>query len=419
MSRATRILSSLLAGLLAGVLLAAAAPGAVGPVLSVAEPLGGAWLAGLQMTVIPLVVSLLVTGVAQTAEAASAGRVAGRAIALFVTAVFVTGAISALVTPLLLQLAPVPAEAAASLRAALSGAAPVTPPPPLSEFFSTLVPTNAVAAAANNAFLSLIIFTLAFAFAVTRIEPEGRARLLGLFGAVRDAMLVIIDWVLVLAPLGVFALALVVGGRAGVTAFGALVHYIMVISSIGVVIILLAYVLALAGGRLSPARFARAIAPAQAVAASTQSSLATLPAMIESAAALRIPAAVSDVTLPVGVAMFRATQPAMNVAIAIYIAAWFGVPLQPGNLAAAVAVGALVSLGSVSLPAQITFFASIAPVCAALGVPIAPLGLLIAVETIPDIFRTLGNVSMNLAATATVSARTPQEDAHEIPLARP
>ena len=88
-------------------------------------------------------------------------------------------------------------------------------------------------------------------------------------------------------------------------------------------------------------------------------------------------------------------------------------------LLALVAVGALVSLGSVSLPAQITFFASIAPVCAALGVPIAPLGLLIAVETIPDIFRTLGNVSMNLAATATVSARTPQEDAHEIPLARP
>ena len=93
----------------------------------------------------------------------------------------------------------------------------------------------------------------------------------------------------------------------------------------------------------------------------------------------------------------------MNVAIAIYIAAWFGLPLEPANLAAAVAIGAIVSLGSVSLPAQITFYASVAPVCVALGVPVAPLGLLIAVETIPDVFRTVGNVSMNLAATTLLS----------------
>jgi Na+/H+-dicarboxylate symporter len=410
MSRATRILLSLVAGLLAGVALAAISPLAATRAALVAEPIGNAWLSALQMTVIPLVTALLVTGVAQTAEAASAGRVAGRAIALFVAGVFVTGTIAALVTPLILGLVPVPAEAAASLRDALTSAAAVAPPPPLAEFFSTLIPTNVVAAAANNAFLSLIIFFLLFAFAVTRIDPEGRARITGLFAAIRDAMLVLVGWILVLAPVGVFALALVVGARAGGAAFGALLHYIAVVSSIGLVVIALSYLLALVGGRVGPVRFARAILPAQAVAASTQSSLATLPAMIDAAAALRIPTAVSGVTLPVGVAMFRATQPAMNVAIAIYIAAWFGVPVQPGALVAAVAVGALVSLGSVSLPAQITYYASIAPVCVALGVPIAPLGLLIAVETIPDIFRTLGNVSMNLAATATVAARTPVEE---------
>jgi Na+/H+-dicarboxylate symporter len=410
MSRATRILLSLVLGLLAGVVLAAWSPDAATRAVLVAEPIGNAWLSALQMTVIPLVTALLVTGVAQTAEAASAGRVAARAIALFVTGVFVTGTIAALVTPLLLQAFPVPAAAAASLRAALTGAVPVAPPPPLAEFFATLIPTNVVAAAANNAFLSLIIFFLAFAFAVTRIDPEGRARVVGFFAAIRDAMLVLVGWILVLAPVGVFALALVVGGRAGGAAFGALLHYILIVSCIGVVVIALAYVLALVGGRVSPARFARAIFPAQAVAASTQSSLATLPAMIAAADALRLPTSVSGVTLPVGVAMFRATQSAMNVAVALYVAAWFGVPVEPGNLAAAVAVGALVSLGSVSLPAQITYFASIAPVAVALGVPIAPLGLLIAVETIPDIFRTLGNVSMNLAATATVAARTKVEE---------
>ena len=402
MSQASRILLSLVLGLLAGVTLSAFAPSFAGQAVLVAEPIGTAWLSGLQMTVIPLVVALIVTGVAQTAEAASAGKVAGRAIALFVTAVFVTGTIAALVTPLILQVAPVPTAAAASLRAALSGATPVAAPPPLAEFFTSLIPTNVVAAAANNAFLSLIFFTLAFAFAVTRIEPEARARLTGLFAAVRDAMLVLVRWVLLLAPIGVFALALVVGGRAGGAAFGALVHYMVVVASVGVVIIALSYLLALAAG-VGPFRFGKAIGPAQAVAASTQSSLATLPAMLTAAERLAVPTRVSGVTLPVGVAMFRATQPAMNVAIAVYIAAWFGVALEPANLVAAVAIGAIVSLGSVSLPAQITFYASVAPVCVALGVPVAPLGLLIAVETIPDIFRTVGNVSMNLAATTLLS----------------
>ncbi|MDB5696316.1 MAG: cation:dicarboxylase symporter family transporter [Sphingomonas bacterium] len=403
MSQATRILLSLLLGLIAGIATAALAPGAVEPTAAIAEPIGNAWLAGLQMTVIPLVTALLITGVAQTAEAASAGKVAARGIALFITGVFVTGAIAALVTPLILDLFPVPADAAAALRGALTGVAPVEPPPPLSKFFATLVPTNVVAAAASNALLSLIVFTLAFAFAITRLSAESRDLLVRFFAAIRDASLILVEWVLKLAPIGVFALAYVVGARAGAAALGAFVHYILVVAAIGVVVILLAYVLAGIGAGMSPLRFGRVILPAQAVAASTQSSLATLPAMIEAARALGIRTEVSGVTLPIGVAMFRATQPAMNVAIAVYIAYWFNVPIQPANLAAAVAVAALVSLGSVSLPAQLTFFASVAPPCVALGVPLAPLGLLIAVETIPDIFRTLGNVSMNLAATATLA----------------
>jgi Na+/H+-dicarboxylate symporter len=405
MSQPTRILLSLLLALAIGIAIAGFAPGAVDPTTAVAGPIGNAWLAGLQMTVIPLVTALLITGVAQTAEAASAGKVAARGIALFITGVFVTGAVAALVTPLLLDLAPVPADAAAALRGALVGAQPVEPPPPLTEFFATLVPTNVVRAAADNALLSLIVFTLAFAFAITRLPAESRDLLTRFFAAIRDASLILVGWVLVLAPIGVFALAYTVGARAGAAALGAFVHYILIVSAIGVVVILMAYLLAAVGAGLSPLRFGRAILPAQAVAASTQSSLATLPAMIEAVRKLGIRTQVSGVTLPIGVAMFRATQPAMNVAIAVYIAYWFNVPIEPANLAAAVAVGALVSLGSVSLPAQLTFFASVAPPAVALGVPLAPLGLLIAVETIPDIFRTLGNVSMNLAATATLARR--------------
>jgi proton glutamate symport protein len=405
MSRATKILLSLAAGLAVGALVAAFAKTAVPLLLQFAQPIGTAWLNGLQMTVVPLVVALVITGVAATAEAANAGRLAARAILYFVVTVFVTGTIGALVTPLLLDLAPIPQSAAASLRTALVGAGEVTPPPPMAEFFSTIVPTNVIAAASGSSFLSLIIFTLAFAFAVTRLAPEPRGRIVALFQAVQDAMLVLVDWVLWLAPIGVFALAFTVSAQTGTAAIGALLHYIVVVSSVGLVIVLIAYPIALIGGGVSLPRFARALAPAQAVGISTQSSLASLPAMLKGAETLGIGSAAAGLVLPLAVAMFRATQPAMNIAISIYIARWFGIPIDVGHIAAAVAVAALVSLGSVSLPAQITFFASVAPPAIALGVPIAPLGLLIAVETVPDIFRTVGNISMDMAALSVATCR--------------
>lgn len=413
MSQATRILLSLVLGLIAGVVLAAFAPTSVDPVAAVAQPIGTAWLNALQMTIVPLVVSLLVTGVAATAEAAKAGRLAGRAIALYVSLLAVSAAIAAVLTPLILQIAPLPAESADALRRALVGAAPIPPVPPLAEFLAGIVPSNVIRAAADNAFLSLIIFTLVFAFAVTRIEAEGRILLTRMFTALRDAMLVVIGWILWIAPIGVFALALVVGARAGVGAFGALLHYILVVSAVGVIVSLLAYPLAVFGGRVPIGRYVRAALPSQAVAVSTQSSLASLPAMLAGAQQLGVPVATAGVTLPLAVAIFRATGPAMNFAVAIYVANWFGVPLEPATLLLGVVVATLTSLGSVSLPGTVSFVGAIAPVAATIGAPIAPLGLLVAVETIPDIIRTLGNVMLDLATTALLARGSGMDDADD------
>lgn len=400
MTQASRILVSLLAGLFAGIALASFVPTSVPGVTAVAEPIGTAWLHGLQMTIVPLVVSLLVTGVAATAEAAKAGRLAGRAIALYVTLLFVSASIAALLTPLFLTLVPLPATSAAALRAALSQVGTIPPVPPLGEFFAGIVPTNIVKASANDAFLSVIIFTLVFAFAMARIASDDRALLVRFFTALRDTMLVVIDWILWIAPLGVFALALVVGARAGTGAFGALVHYILTVVAVGFAVLLLAYPLALFGARVAPGAFVRAALPSQAVAISTQSSLASLPAMLEGARALGVPVATAGVTLPLAVAIFRATGPAMNLAVAIYVATWFGVPLSPATLAIGVVVATLTSLGSVSLPGTVSYVSAIAPIAGTIGAPLAPLGLLVAVETIPDIMRTVGNVTMDLATTA-------------------
>ncbi len=405
MSQPTRILISLIAGLVAGIAVAGWSAAYAGSAIAVAQPIGTAWLNALQMTIVPLVVALLVTGVAATAEAVSAGRVAAVSIGFFVITLFVTAVLGAILTPVLLAVAPLPAESAAALRAALAEVAPAGAVPSIGEFLASIVPTNAVRAAADDAFLSLIIFTLVFAFAVTRVGADRRQMMLTFFEALRDVMLVVIDWVLWLAPLGVFALALVVGAKAGGAAFGALIHYVLIVSSVGVVIWVLGYVLGPAGGGIAPLRFIRGTLPSQAVAISTQSSLASLPAMIEGAEAMAVPRPVAAVALPLAVALFRATGPAMNIAVAIYVAKWFGVALTPGTLAAATVVATLTSLGSVSLPGQISFISSIAPIAATLGAPVAPLGLLVAVETIPDIFRTVGNVTMDLAATATIAAR--------------
>ena len=407
MSQAMRILVALIAGLVVGIGVAGVAPGLVPGALTIAEPVGGAWLAGLQMTIVPLVVALLVVGVSATADAARAGRIAGMTLVYAFVFLWGSALVAAILTPLFLDLAPLPAASADALRTALAGTAKVSGAvPTLADFIGSIVPTNVIRAAADNAFLSLIVFTLVFAFALTRIDAAARALLTGVFEAIKDTMLVVINWILWLAPIGVSALAFTVGAKTGTAAFGALVHYILTVSAVGVVIWALAYPIALIGGRQRLGAFARAALPSQAVAISTESSLASLPAMLKGAERLGIPTSTSGVVLPLAVAVFRSTGPAMNLAVAIYVANWFGVPLTAGSLAAGVAVAALTSLGSVSLPGQISYISSIAPIAITMGVPIAPLGLLVAVETIPDIIRTLGNVTNDLAVTATVAARS-------------
>jgi Na+/H+-dicarboxylate symporter len=126
--------------------------------------------------------------------------------------------------------------------------------------------------------------------------------------------------------------------------------------------------------------------------------------MLRATETLGVRATTADVTLPLAVAMFRSTGPAMNLAVAIYVAYLTGVELTPFTLFIGVAVASTTTLGAVSLPGSISYISSIAPIAMAMGVPLEPLALLIAVETLPDIIRTVGNVTMDTLAAATVDA---------------
>lgn len=391
----------LMAGLMLGALLAGSP--AIGPILAVAEPLGTLWLRALQMTIIPLVAALLVIGIAQMAQAASAGRAARRMLLFIFGVLLMSGIATTVAMPALLAIFPIPASA----DALLSGGE-LQNVPGISDFIASLVAPNIVAAAAETNMLPLTIFFALFAFAVSRLPASQRAVLLGFFRAVANAMLTIIGWVLWVAPIGVFALAVGVAAQSGGGAFVALAHYILAVSAMGGIVLVGGYALAVVAGKRNLLAFARAMLPAQAVAISTQSSLASLPAMLVSARRLHVHEATADFVLPLAVAIFRATSPAMNLAVAIYVATLAGVELTPALLAAGIAVALVISVGSVSLPGSISFVVSIGPIALAMGVPVEPLALLVAVEMLPDIMRTLGNVTMDVAVTVSTDEGTPE-----------
>lgn len=411
--RAYWVLVALLAGLVAGAGAAALGDGLREPALQASTMIGGLWLNALKMTVIPLIVALLVTGVAKGAEAARAGRIAGRSVLWIVIVCTASAIFGTLMIQFLTGLFPLPEAAAQALRAGLSGIDPATasaPVPGVADFFRGIIPENVIAAASNGDVLPLVVFSLLFALAAARIPEQQRRSLVGLFEAVSDALLVVIGWVLWIAPLGVFALAFTVGASAGGAAFAALAHYIVLISVLGVAITIAGYPLAILAGGVGAGSFTRAMIAPQSVAISTRSSLASLPAMLAAARVMGIREQVADVTLPMSVALFRATGPAMNVAVAFYVAHWLGIEPSMGQMIAATAVASVISYGAVSLPGEVSYISSIAPIAMALGVPIAPLALLVAVEMVPDIFRTLGNVTLDVAVTAVVDRSTGARD---------
>ncbi|MET0251163.1 MAG: cation:dicarboxylase symporter family transporter [Novosphingobium sp.] len=376
---------------------------ALDPLLGVARPIGRLWLDALTMTVVPLVFGLLVSGIASAAESASGGKVAQRALLWFAALLLAACALSAVVVSLLL--AAWPAAATGPLLGE-GAASPVAAP--AAEWAANIIPANPIKAAADTAMVPLVVFALLFGFAVTRIAEPLRQSLVVTFRAIVETMLVIVQWVLWLAPLGVLALAFAVGAQLGLGAAGTLLHYVAIVATSCLAAGILAAIVAIVVGRLSVIGFLRAAFPAQVVAVSTQSSLASLPAMIEAAPALGVGREAAGVVLPLAVSIFRVASAAANLAVAIYLADIHAVPLSLPTLAMGVIVAAAVSLAAVGLPAQVSFFATIAPVCVAIGAPITLLPVLLAVESIPDIFRTFGNVTADLAVTRLAGRATPR-----------
>jgi Na+/H+-dicarboxylate symporter len=268
-----------------------------------------------------------------------------------------------------------------------------------------LVPTNPIKAAADSAMLSLVVFSILFALAIMRAPTAAKKTLLDFFHALGDAMLVLVRWVIQAAPIGVFALALALATRLGGSAAGALGIYVLVICALFVGATLLLYPVAVIGGRVSFRGFAKAILPAQAVALSTRSSLASLPALIDVAETrLRLPLAVSGFVLPLAVATFKMSTPITHLAGALFLSELYGIPLSGLQLLTIAALGVLLSFSSPGIPSGSLVI--MVPVLVSVGLPPEGVGILIAVDVLPDVTKTVLNVTGDIVAATVVAAHS-------------
>ena len=371
------------------------------------EPLGSIFINAIRMTVVPLVFASLGVGVAGASDARAIGRVGWRALVLFVALVLAGAVFGAIVAqPILTRMIdPGTAGAIAGGASELAGSAQEGAQrlPTFAQWLIDLVPSNPIRAAADGAMLPLIVFSLLFGVALLRLDADRRRPIIGFFEGVADAMLVLVRWVLVLAPIGVFALAVPLAARMGLAAAGALAGFVVLVSAMSVAFMaLVLYPAASAIGRVPLGTFARAIAPSQAVAFSSRSSLAALPAMIEAAETrLGFPPEISRFLLPLSASTFRAGSGVGLTVSVLFVARLYGVDLSVAQIATVIATVLLTSFSVPGIPNGSII--AMVPILVAAGIPVEGIGILLSIDTIPDMFRTTTNVTGHMTAAAILS----------------
>lgn len=404
------MLVGLVGGLVVGTALAAADPSWSRVPLAVVAPLGALFINAIRMTVVPLVVSKLVVGVASMPDGRSARRLGGSAFVLFVATVGLAAILAmAAAAPVVARL-PIDPVASAGLRQDAAAArdrvaSAAETLPGIGEWLVGLVPSNPIQAAVEGAMLPLIVFSLAFGMALGRVPAPQRVVVVSFFDGMAAAMLTVVRWVLAAAPVGVFALAVPLAARLGLATIGALALYVGGVALLCVVFS--AFVLypgAVLLGRVSPSRFTTAALPAQLIGFSSRSSLASLPSMIESARArLAVPEHVGSMFLPLAAAMLRPGTAIGSTLAVLFLARLYDVAIEPSTVLSIVAVVTVTSFGAPGIPSGGLLI--VLPVLMTARVPAEGIGILLAVDIVPDMFRTATNVTAGMAAVSAAARR--------------
>jgi Na+/H+-dicarboxylate symporter len=405
MKESTRVLVALGIAIVAGIAIAASHNNALIHAADAIAPIGTLWVNAIRMTVIPLVISLLVTAVASASDIKAVGRLGGRTLLVFLLLLTGTAVVVMPFGPALFrllpqrlgapQLPPGAAEAAGELAA---GGQSQT----FAAWVTSLLPSNPVAAAASGAMMPLILFTLLFALAVTSSSPTTRNTLTRFFQALGDAMLTLVRWVVMLAPIGVFALVLPLATHAGTALAGAIGFYVVAYSAGCLLVTLLLYPVVRIVAGIPMRRFGRAALPSQLIAFSSSSSIASLPALVESAErGLELSPATAGFVIPMAVSTFKIAGPLAWTVGALFVGWFYGIPLHAGGLATIAFAAIFLAFAVPGIPRGA--FIMLTPLFLAISLPAEGIGLLIAVDAIPDAFSTVLNVTGDLAAAALVA----------------
>jgi len=412
-----QIIIGLVLGLIYGVI--AAAQGWSGFTSDWIAPWGEIFLRLLLLIAVPLVLASLVTGVASLSDLKKLSRIGGKTIAIYIGTTVVALVIGLVLVNLLEPGAGVPEEMRQKLQntfadqaaAGMETAAAAAERGPLDPVVS-MVPGNFFEAASSNRNILQVVFFAIFAGIALLMIPREKAKpLLDLFESLNDMIIRMVEIIMLFAPIGVFALMAgtitsIAGDDLGqiMELLGALGFYCIV-----VLLGLLAHMMITYGSMvrfLTPRRmgeFLRALAPAQLVAFSTSSSGATLPITMERCEKeLGVSEEVSSFVLPLGATINMDGTGLYQAVAAVFIAQTIGMDLDLGAQLTIVFTAVLASIGTAAVPGAGIIMLVI--ILEAVGVPAAGIALILGVDRILDMCRTVTNVTGDATVATVVAA---------------
>jgi len=347
-------------------------------------PLGKIFMNAIQMAVIPLVMSVIFTGVARLGNPKTIGRLGGLTLAFFWSNIFVAIVVGMSVMQVGLRFAP-----EAPITSAVANQAPEIPG--FMDFIVGLIPSNPFEAASSGALLPLIVFVALFAAATGTLPEERRERLILLADDISNVMIKLVWWVLLTAPIGVFGLAAPVTAELGWGLIqGLAVFIVSVIAGLGIYMALVFVPLLYFVAKIGPVRFFSSTFGAASVAFSTTSTAVALPVSLKEAKEnLGVSKPVADLVIPLGASMYRPGSALFQGAAIIYLAHLYQVPIPAVALTGAILASFLVALTVAPVPSSSVV--TLTPALDAVGIPAAGLAVLLGVDRIPDMFRTVTN----------------------------
>lgn len=368
---------------------------------------GSLFLNALKMIIVPLIVSAIISGLGAVSESASVGRMGLRTLCYYLGTgliAILTGLVFVnLLTPGIIDGQPAGERLGldASTDSVLAsvkgkGAGEIV------EVVKLLFPPNIFEAAASGQMLGLIVFSLLYGSLISRIDGELAQAQRRFWSGLYEIMCGMTRWIMLFAPVGVFALVTRTVAQTGWGAFHPLALFCVAVV-LGLAFhlaVTLPIVLRLVA-RVKPLRHFKAMTPAMATAFSTSSSAATLPVTIECMESRAgVPRRVTGFVLPIGTTVNTDGTALYECAAALFIAQAYGLHLGIGGQFVIVLTALLTSIGVAGIPSA--SLVAIAVILSAVGLPLEGVGLILAVDRVLDMCRTLVNVLGDSVATVVV-----------------